>query len=130
MLIVRGAGSVPDSVQPIDWHKQPCAHCQMLLGEPRHAAQLITTEGDVLSFDDPGCALQYIEARAPHVHKLWFHHAQDDRWLPADDVAFKTGGTTPMASGLLAVDKGTAGALDLSAARARIHEPSAMEMSR
>ena len=106
----------PDDVQPIAWNQQACAHCQMLIGEPGHAAQLITEAGDVLSFDDPGCALRYLAERAPRVHRLWFHHAHAERWLAADAVAFTTGATTPMASGLAAVDRGAAGALDLAAA--------------
>lgn len=116
VLIVRGAGSLPDDVQPVAWHEQPCAHCQMLVGEPAHAAQLITTNGDVLAFDDPGCALRYIEERQPAIHRLWFHHATHDHWIPSDRVAFERGGPTPMGSGLHAVEVGAPGALDLTAA--------------
>jgi hypothetical protein len=125
VLVVRGGTAIPDDVQPIEWHKQPCAHCAMLVGEPAHAAQLITSEGEVLTFDDPGCALSYLDERRPHVHRLWFHHASADRWLPADQVAFTPGGTTPMGSGLLAVELGTQGAQDLAAVRARLHVPAA-----
>jgi hypothetical protein len=125
VLIVRGGSPIPDHVQPIEWHKQPCAHCAMLVGEPAHAAQLITTDGDVLSFDDPGCALRYVDERRPRIHRLWFHHATADRWLTAETVAFTPGGTTPMASGLLAVETGTTGAIDLAAARTRLHAPAA-----
>jgi hypothetical protein len=125
VLVVRSASSVPDEVQAIEWHKQPCAHCQMLVGEPAHAAQLITSQGDVLAFDDPGCALRYLDERRPQVHRLWFHHHAADRWLAADRVAFRTGGVTPMASGLLAVELGSPGALDLAAARSHPHGPAA-----
>lgn len=124
-LIVRGAQHLPDGVQPIAWHEQPCAHCQMLIGEPRHAAQLISSDGDVLAFDDPGCALRYLDERRPTIHRLWFRHAHQDRWLTADEVAFTTGATTPMASGLLAVEKGAPGAIDLDAARTRTRGTSA-----
>jgi hypothetical protein len=118
ILTVRDAQRVPDDVQPIAWNRQACGHCRMLIGEPRHAAQLITLDGDVLSFDDPGCALRYLADHRPAIHRLWFHHARDDRWLAAGDVAFLTGTTTPMASGLAAIDRGTPGAIDLAAARA------------
>lgn len=122
-LLVRSSQQLPDDVQPIEWNKQACAHCQMLIGEPAHAAQLITTAGEVLAFDDPGCALQYLEDRAPAIHRLWFHHAHADRWLPASDVAFTTGGDTPMGFGLLAVDRGTPGAIALDAARHQLRTP-------
>jgi hypothetical protein len=99
----------------------------MLIGDPRHAAQLITDDGEVRSFDDPGCALAYLEDHHPTVHWLWFHHATTARWIPADEVAFTTGGTTPMGSGLLAVERGAAGAIELTAARAlaHVHPPEA-----
>jgi len=119
-LLVRGSQQLPDEVQPIAWNRQPCAHCQMLVGEPAHAAQLITGEGEVLAFDDPGCALRYIDERTPTIHRLWFHHARADRWLTADEVAFTTGGDTPMGFGLLAVERGTPGALELEAARVHV----------
>jgi len=123
VLVVRGGQQLPDGVQPIEWHRQACAHCQMLLGEPAHAAQLITTDGDVLGFDDPGCALRYLEERRPTVHRLWFHHGTADRWLTDREVAFTTGASTPMGFGLLAVERGTPGAIDLAAARARVNAP-------
>lgn len=118
-LVVRGAQVLPDQVTPIVWHRQACAHCQMLIGEPGHAAQLVTGDGEVLSFDDPGCALRYLHERAPVVHRLWFHHATEERWLSAQEVAFVPGGLTPMGFGLLAVERATPGALELSAATAR-----------
>lgn len=117
ILVVRGGHDVPDEVQPIAWSRQACAHCQMLIGDPHHAAQLVTEDGDVRSFDDPGCALRYLDDHHPRVHRLWFHAATGDAWLPADRVGFTTNGVTPMGSGLLAVEPGTPGALDLEAAR-------------
>jgi hypothetical protein len=116
IAIVRGGTAIPDGVQAIEWNRQPCAHCQMLVGDPRHAAQLITADGDVLSFDDPGCALRYLEQHHPTVHRLWFHHATAERWIPVDHVGFVVGGTTPMGSGLLAVERDAPNALDLTAA--------------
>jgi hypothetical protein len=95
----------------------------MLVGEPAHAAQLITADGDVLVFDDPGCALRYVDERKPHVHRMWFHHGTAERWIPADRAGFLTGGRTPMGSGLLAVERDTQGALDLAAATRVAKEP-------
>lgn len=123
ILIVRGAGALPDAVQPIAWNRQPCAHCQMLIGEPRHAAQLITEGGAVLSFDDPGCALRYVDGNRPAIHRMWFHHATAERWLPSGEVAFVTGARTPMGSGLAAVERGAPASIDLAAARRVANAP-------
>lgn len=117
ILVVRGGHSVPDEVSPIEWGRQACAHCQMLIDDPHHAAQLVTADGEVLSFDDPGCALRYVEDHHPTVHRLWFHAGTGERWLLADQVSFLTGRPTPMGSGLVAVEPGTPEAVDLAAAR-------------
>jgi len=106
---------------PIVWDREACAHCRMLISEPRFAAQLERASGDVESFDDPGCLLSALarsEGVAP-ARALWFHHVHDDRWLDGAHVAFEEGHHTPMGYGLGAVDAGTPGALTLEQARAR-----------
>lgn len=116
VLVLRGK-SIPDGPEPVAWNRQSCAHCRMAVGEPAHAAQLITTAGDVLFFDDPGCLLRYVDEHHPAVHRIWFHHAGEDRWLAADDTGFVTGATTPMGFGLAATERTTPGAIGLDQAR-------------
>ena len=111
MLVV--ACSLPDSPQPIAWNKEPCAHCHMLIGDPAYAAQIITDDGAVLSFDDPGCAARYIAEQHPAIHRAWFHAGHGDEWIPLADVAFVRTVTSPMGSGVIAVHRGTPGALAL-----------------
>ena len=106
--------------QPIVYDREPCAHCRMLISEPRFAAQLQTETGEILNFDDPGCLLASLAKRSPPVHALWFHHASEDRWLDADRVAFAPTERTPMGYGLGAVDAGSPGALSLADAQARV----------
>lgn len=116
-VVARGR-SLPDQPQEVAWNHQACAHCRMAVGEPAHAAQLVTTSGDVHFFDDPGCLLRYLDERRPDVHRMWFHEHAGSRWLAADEVGFLTGASTPMAFGLAATDRGAPGAIDLDAARA------------
>ena len=94
----------------------------MLISEPRFAAQLETQDGEIQSFDDPGCLLAALATRSPSVRALWFHHVREDRWLDAAHVAFEETERTPMGYGLGAVDAGTPGALSLDEARARVAE--------
>ena len=116
VVVVRGAGGLPDQPVPIAWDQEPCGYCHMHIGEPRHAAQLVTTSGEVTSFDDVGCALRFLDERAPEIHRLWFH-GDGDAWIAADQVGFVTAGSTPMGSGLLAVEAGTPGARSLAQVR-------------
>jgi hypothetical protein len=92
----------------------------MLISEPRFAAQLETEDGEIRSFDDPGCLLAELEADALPVRRLWFHHVREDRWLDGTRVAFEAADHTPMGYGLGAVDADTPGAMSLAAARARV----------
>lgn len=104
VIIVSRGTRVPDGPVPIVWDREPCAHCHMQIGEPRHAVQLITTEGRVVSFDDVGCAIGYLRQHKPAVHRLWFH-GEGESWLGVDAVGFVKTEVTPMGSGLLAVER-------------------------
>jgi len=106
----------PDAPVAIVWDREACAHCRMAIGEPRYAAQLVTTDAQVASFDDVGCLFRYLDERKPTVHRLWFH-GEGDAWVAAAEVAFADGHTTPMGSGLAAVPASTPGAHPLEAVR-------------
>ncbi len=120
-IAIAGAACTPaDGPRPIVYDREPCAHCRMLISEPRFSAQLETRAGEVLSFDDPGCLLATLAKREPEVRVLWFHHRREDRWLDAAHVAFATTEGTPMGYGLGAVDAGSPGALSLAEAQTRV----------
>jgi len=112
-VVVHGGTRIPNDVQPIAWNAEACAHCRMLIGDPAFAAQVITKDGSVLSFDDPGCAAQYIRGNRPHIHRAWFHAGRGDAWIPLDEVGFVKVATSPMGSNVIAVPRTTEGALAL-----------------
>jgi hypothetical protein len=111
-IVVAGGTELPEGPVPIAWDREPCAHCHMQIGEPRHAVQLVTTEARVLDFDDVGCAIAYLKQHKPGVHRLWFH-GEGDTWLGAEVVGFVKTDITPMGSGLLAVERRSADAQSL-----------------
>lgn len=119
LLLVAACGP-PEGPQPIVWDREPCAHCRMLISDPAFAAQLHGADGEVESFDDPGCLFARLEARRPAVRALWFHHVREERWIRGDAVGFERIDPTPMNHGLGAVDAGAPGALSLEEARARV----------
>jgi copper chaperone NosL len=85
--------------QPIAYDKEACTYCHMLIGDPRYAAQLVTTDDQVLDFDDPGCLQHYVDEHHPSVKQIWYRDAHADRWLAADQVRFEPGADTPMGWG-------------------------------
>jgi hypothetical protein len=91
----------------------------MLIGDPAYAAQLEGADGEVASFDDPGCLLAALDAY-PDLRALWFHHLREERWLSRDEVGFVRVPHTPMGYGLAAVAADEPGALSLEEARALV----------
>ena len=113
-----------DGPEPIAWNQTRCAFCRMHVGDPAFAGQIITPEGDILNFDDPGCLLLY-EARAypqkyPQEYKVWLHHWQQPLWLTKSEAGFVRidAQATPMGHGLGAVRRDQAGAMSYAAALA------------
>lgn len=109
--------SDPNAPPKIAWDHVACDHCGMLVGDPAHAAALVTREGETKVFDDPGCLFRYVVERKPSVAAMWF--SDGETWYRESQVAFATGYTTPMGSGLHAVPVGTPNALSVGEASAR-----------
>lgn len=116
-VVVHGGTRLPDEVQPIAWNAEACGHCHMLIGDPAYAAQVITDDGTVVSFDDPGCAAAYIRKHRGKIHRAWFHDGHGKRWLALDEVGFTRVAHSPMGSNVVAVPKTTPGALTLEDVR-------------
>lgn len=130
LVIITGALTVallhaqqlPEGPAPVVWDRDACAHCRMHVGEPSFAAQLHTTNGEILHFDDPGCLFDYVRKNAPQVHATWFHSVRGEAWINGYEVRFERVETSPMGYGLGAVGSGAAGpqALDYAQAAALI----------
>lgn len=114
--------ALPDAPAPVAWDRVRCARCRMLVGEPAFAAQLHTRGGAVLHFDDPGCLLLHVHQQRPEIHRTWFHHLDEDRWISGDAVRFVAAGPTPMGYGLGAADAGASPSLSQDAATERVLE--------
>jgi copper chaperone NosL len=130
-LLVRAivtAQTLPQGPEPVAWDRVACARCRMLVSDPRFAAQLQTSDGRTLFFDDPGCLLTYVhserlerplpDAEQPAIHAVYFHHVDAERWLSRDEVAFAPVEHTPMGYGLGAREIGAAGTISWESALA------------
>ena len=117
VFFLLAPGSTAAGPVPIVWNKELCARCKMHVGEPAFAAQLQTRQGEVLSFDDPGCLFEYVELHHPDAKATYFHDAGADRWLSSEEAAFVRKNPTPMGFGIGAVPRGTPGSIPLEQAR-------------
>lgn len=112
--------TLPEGAVPVVWDGEVCGHCKMHVGDPRFAAQLQTTSGDVLNFDDPGCLFDYLQSREVPIHALYFRNYDEDGWLTESEVGFLPVEDSPMGYGIRAVPKETPEAQDIDWAKGQV----------
>ena len=105
MLVVSEACQT--SQMPVDpvWGKQPCAHCHMLLSDPRTAAQILSADREPLYFDDVGCMLAFLEREKLPVAGSWVRDS-NAKWLPAASARYVANQHTPMGFGYVVGARG------------------------
>lgn len=83
---------------PVDpvWGKDPCAHCGMIVGDRRAAAEAVDEKGDRLFFDDVGCMVSFVAERHLTLKKSWVRAPDREVWIDAEAARFAGGHTTPM----------------------------------
>ncbi|MBK7581537.1 MAG: hypothetical protein IPI67_15170 [Myxococcales bacterium] len=109
--------------EPADpiWGKQPCGSCAMLVSDPAHAAQLVTSDGKRVFFDDPGCMAAYLQERGVTATKMWVRDTSG-KWLDAKSARFSASGKTPMDYGFVVAGDGDADFSQLEAAARKRRE--------
>lgn len=125
-LAILRSERLPTGPVDIVWDREACAHCRMHVSEPRFAAQVQLTSGDILNYDDPGCLLRHIDEQAESdIHAIWFHHVSEDRWLASEEVGFRKVEPTPMGFGLGATVASEPGAIGYEQARGKLRSEAA-----
>jgi hypothetical protein len=97
LLAVTASVSCSKPDQPTDpvWSKEPCAHCAMVVGDRRYAAQAVA-DGDRRWFDDVGCMVLWEDARKTKPTHRWVRDAEAGGWLDARVARYVAGAKTPM----------------------------------
>jgi copper chaperone NosL len=98
MALVVACADNQKPIEPV-WGKQACAHCSMILSDRRFGAQTVTSAGDRLFFDDPGCMAVFFEERGVAPVHAWVREAGSDRWLDARAATYVAGAPSPMGFG-------------------------------
>lgn len=98
------------------WNKEACAHCRMILSEPRYAVQLIGPDNRTRYYDDLSCALNH-QTEMPELQKgtLYVRPYGAENWIETSTARYTKGLMTPMNSGIGAVIDG--GSLDWDAVK-------------
>ncbi|MCP4039436.1 MAG: protein NosL [bacterium] len=107
----------------IHWDRQTCEHCQMVISEKRHAAQIrVPGESTAHAFDDLGCALLWLDEQAASSgeprHEVWVRDPAETQWIDGHTAHFRGGMSTPMAYGFGTAQEG----ISLDVVRDRVRE--------
>ena len=93
-----------DGPPVIEVDRSACAHCGMLISEPRFAAAYRLTPGTPI-FDDIGCLLDAFSREADKGSiRFWFHDVNTAEWVDGSRAVFIQSARlrTPMAGGVVA----------------------------
>lgn len=100
-----GGGASPAAPPEIVYGADECAHCRMIVSDPRHAAAARSPRGDEARFDDLGCLAEHLRA-APDgtAWQAWVHAEGEADWRRAEETWYVhlPDLVTPMGSGLAA----------------------------
>jgi hypothetical protein len=96
IMLLIGCEDYARPTEPF-WNKQPCAHCRMLVSDPRFAGQLVTRDHERFFFDDPGCLAAFMHEHTREVERAWVH--TDSAWISTEGARFSAGATSPMGYG-------------------------------
>ena len=96
----------------IDYGRESCEYCRMVITDPRYGAELVTTTGKVRQFDSIECLASYfVQARASGtVRSAWVSDfAHPGTLIPAATAVYvrAPGPSSPMGKGLTAFAPGT-----------------------
>jgi copper chaperone NosL len=96
----------------------------MAISDPSFASQVRDAQGRVHRFDDPGCAVLWLDdqdARA-EPREIWVREFSGDDWLDAGEAHFVKVHNSPMGYGRAAQRSPAPGSLDLAQLRETIRK--------
>lgn len=128
LLLSACSGEPETGPVKINWDRDICERCRMVLSDPHFAAQIrYLPEGKkrskVMKFDDIGCAVLWLEDK-PWKNddniEIWVSDHRNKEWIDARTATYVTKNTTPMEYGLGAQPEPTEGGLNFEQAKVHI----------
>jgi copper chaperone NosL len=115
-LLLAACGGRPGALEPpeIYYGQDVCAHCGMIISDPRFASVIVSPEGESRKYDDLGCMLDDYSHDQAEMAAIYVHDYNTSAWLDGKAAFYVRANDlhTPMASGLVAFgDRAAAEAL-------------------
>jgi nitrous oxide reductase accessory protein NosL len=124
LLAGCGRRELPEGVAAIKWDRDTCVRCNMIISDPRFAAQVRGgPQQQSYKFDDIGCVVFWLKAQAwgsdPET-RIWVMSASDNKWIDARAARYVGGRTSPMGYNFAATGGGAPGSLDFEDMRQHV----------
>lgn len=127
----READKWPAGMQPIKWDRDTCVRCNMVISDPRFAAEMRGGEKDtVFKFDDIGCLVFWQRDKAAQhpwmndaATRMWVAESTDmggKTWLDPRQAHYLGGRLSPMGYNFAAVRDAVPQSLTFEAMRAQV----------
>ncbi len=103
----------------VKYDRDTCARCSMVISDQAFATEVRGPTGQVVKFDDLGCALGWLEQQPfkdDPATQIWVTGAAGE-WVDAKTARYSAGKTTPMAYGF---GPSASGGLQLDQVRAQL----------
>lgn len=102
----------------IAWDRDTCEHCRMAISDRAFAVQVRSADARLHRFDDPGCAVLWLDEPGHEAPKeVWVRALDGDAWLDANEARFVEAPHTPMGYGYGAREDGPDVGIDFEALR-------------
>ena len=128
-------GNWPEGMAEIKWDRDTCVRCNMVISDPRFAAELRGGEGGksrdtAFKFDDIGCLVFWLRDKAAQhpwmndaATRMWVADSTDMKgatWLDPRQARFLGGRLSPMGYNFAAVRDAVSGGLTFDEMQAQI----------
>jgi hypothetical protein len=124
-------GNWPEGMDEIKWDRDTCVRCNMVISDPRFAAELRGGEKNTaFKFDDIGCLVFWLRDKAAQFPwmaaadaRMWVADAADmsgATWLDARQAHYLGGRLSPMGYNFAATRDAVSGGLTFEAMREQV----------
>ncbi len=110
LLLVALFAGCSKETRPINYGKDDCSFCKMLVMDNRYGSEIITAKGKILTFDSVECLANYIaEKKEPRTayHSYWVSsYAEPGKLIDAEKATYLKNDAlkSPMGLNVLAVE--------------------------
>ena len=107
LLAACGEETRADEPPDIEYGRDVCSRCNMIISEERFAGGIVDENGDALIYDDIGEMIFVVQEEGLQERRVWVHDADSLEWLEGTEAfyVYSMDVVTPMGSGVTAFEE-------------------------